>query len=232
MNNLFFGKGNAKLDKSIATFSLPSGFTCPSALDCLSKADRTSGKITDGAKTVFRCFSASQEGILPSVRKARWDNFEALKPFNADYSAMANFIEKNLPKENIVRVHVSGDFFSQTYFDAWLEVAKRNPSKVFYAYTKSLPFWIKRKNDIPSNFKLTASKGGRNDNLIEKHNLKFAEVVYSEAEALEKNLEIDKDDSHAFAQDNSFALLIHGVQPANSNASKAAQAIKITKNKP
>lgn len=226
MNKLTFGIGNAKLDKTIATFSLPSGFTCPGALNCLSKANKETGKIADGAQTVFRCFSASQEALFPNVREARWNNFEALKPFGADYSAMADFIGANLPKEKIVRIHVAGDFYSQAYFDAWLEVAKRNPAKVFYAYTKSLNFWIQRKAEIPANFKLNASKGGRNDELIATHGLKFAEVVYSEAEAVAKGLEIDHDDGHAFAQDNSFALLIHGTQPAGSEAGKALQLIK------
>ena len=32
----------------IYTISLPSGYTCPFAVDCLSKADRITGKITDG----------------------------------------------------------------------------------------------------------------------------------------------------------------------------------------
>lgn len=29
MTKLTFGKGNAKLDKAIITFSLPAGYTCP-----------------------------------------------------------------------------------------------------------------------------------------------------------------------------------------------------------
>ena len=30
------------------TFSLPSGYSCPGASECLSKADKDTGKITDG----------------------------------------------------------------------------------------------------------------------------------------------------------------------------------------
>ena len=54
-------------------------------------------------------------------------------------------------------------------------------------------------------------------------------VVFSEAEAKEKGLEIDHDDSHAAVPEwrhNSFALLVHGVQPKGS---KAAEALKILK---
>lgn len=142
-NTLTFAVGNAKLGKEIATFSLPSGYTCPSAHLCLSKADRVTGKISDGKETEFRCFSASQEAVFPAVRLSRWNNFEALKAFGADYSGIANLIEKSLPKQDIVRLHVAGDFYSQAYFDAWIEVAKNNPTKTFYTYTKSLSYWIK-----------------------------------------------------------------------------------------
>ena len=139
---------------------------------------------------------------------------------------MADLICESLPKENIVRVHVGGDFFSLAYFDAWLETARRNPTKLFYAYTKSLNFWVARLDAIPSNFKLNASRGGRNDELIDAHGLKSAEVVFSESEAEAKGLEIDHDDSHAFTQEKSFALLLHGQQASGSNASVALKELK------
>lgn len=220
---LSFGKGNAKLASGIATFSLPSGFTCPMALHCLSRSNQETGKITDGAETTFRCFSASQEAVFPNVRRARWSNFKALSAFGKDYSAMADFIHASLPTQNIVRIHVAGDFFSQSYFDAWLEVAKRNPNKIFYAYTKSLTFWVARLLEIPENFKLNASLGGKEDHLILKYALKSAVVIFTEAEAGDK--QIDHDDTLAFKQDKPFALLLHGVQPKGSKASTALRAL-------
>ena len=50
--------------KKVYSFDLLSGFSCPFAKDCLSKATEDSeGKrtIKDGPHTKFRCFSASQE---------------------------------------------------------------------------------------------------------------------------------------------------------------------------
>ena len=64
---------------SIYSFSLPSGHTCPFANDCLSKADRVTGKITDGKNTKYRCFSASDEARSPQARKQRWHNFDILR---------------------------------------------------------------------------------------------------------------------------------------------------------
>jgi hypothetical protein len=223
---LKFGKGNAKLDKRIYTFSISSGHTCPFASNCLSKADRETGKITDGKDTIFRCFSASQESTFTNTRKSRFYNFDLLRKCKT-VEEMTNLIVSSIPKKaTIVRIHVAGDFFNQKYFDAWLQVAKIKSDVIFYAYTKSLPYWILRINDIPSNMKLNASKGGKMDYLIDEYNLKYAEVIFEEEEAIVKGLKIDEDDTSAFAYDKSFALLIHGTQPKGSDASKAVQKLK------
>ncbi len=216
---LSFQKGNAKLDKKVFTFSIPSGYTCPFALDCLSKANPVTGKITDGKQTKFRCFSASQEALFTNVRRSRWKNFDILRVM--DSVGMSILIKDSLPKAaNIVRIHVGGDFFSQAYFDAWAEVARKNPKVIFYAYTKSLDYWVRRLGSLPPNFVLTASYGGRHDELISQYKLRYAQVVYSEEQAAGLGLEIDHDDRKAMVNGPSFALLIHGTQPAGSNASK------------
>lgn len=221
---LKFGRGNAKLGKEIFTFSLPSGFTCPNALECLSKANRTTGKIQDGKHTQFRCFSASQEAIFPNVRQQRWDNFESLKGLTSDQ--MTSLIFLSIPaKATKIRIHVGGDFFSQAYFDAWVNVANRMSKIIFYAYTKSLPYWTARLGSIPSNLILTASRGGRKDSLIDQYGLREARVVFSVEEAESLGLEIDHNDSHAYNNGPSFALLIHGTQPKGSKAGKAKQAL-------
>jgi hypothetical protein len=79
---------------------------------------------------------------------------------------------------------------------------------------------------LPENLILTASRGGKYDELIDLHGWKEAVVVYSEEEATEKGLDIDHDDEHAAFGKDDFALLIHGVQPKGSMASQALQAIK------
>ena len=73
---------------------------------------------------------------------------------------------------------------------------------------------------------LTASRGGKYDDMIDLHGWKEALVVYSEQEAIDKGLEIDHDDTHAaFGKDN-FALLIHGTQPKGSAASAALSKLR------
>ena len=222
---LKFNKGNAKLGNNIFTFSLPAGYACPGAKDCLSRAGRHGSGIQDGLDTKFRCFAASDEVQYKNVRKQRWYNFDLLKGKTTEQ--MTQLIEASLPKNaSLIRVHVSGDFFNESYFDAWMEVARKNPLRTFYAYTKSLHLWVSKLGEIPKNFALNASRGGIHDWLIDAHNLKSAEVVFSHEEAKTKGLEIDHDDSHAYKSGKSFGLLIHGVQPAGSYASKALSALR------
>ena len=85
-------------------------------------------------------------------------------------------------------------------------------------------------NDIPSNFVFNASLGGKWDSRVYQAGLKYARVVYSVEEAKAANLELDHDDSLARVRGPSFALLLHGTQPAGSVASAALQLLK-TKHK-
>ena len=220
-------------NRKIYSLDLLSGWSCPHAKDCLSKAvvqDNGKRKIKDGKDTQFRCFSASQEVQYTNVYNSRKHNFDLLR--NLHFEDMVELINSSLPKNaGIVRIHVAGDFFSQQYLDAWYIVALRNPKILFYAYTKSLRFWVGGVTEMPilHNFVLTASYGGRDDHMIDQFNLRSAKVVFSEAEAKELGLAIDHDDSHAAKpslRDNSFALLIHGTQPAGSEASTALKKLK------
>ena len=230
---LKFGNPNAKLKEMVkrlgvrlATFILPAGYTCPGAKDCLAFADRQTGKVTDGEHTEFRCFMASAEARSPSLRDAVWHNLELIrKALKDSVKACADLIQNSLPEKfDVLRVHVGGDYFSEKYLQAWIEVAKRNPDKVFYSYSKSLHFF--KQFALPENLVLTASRGGKHDELIDLHGWKEALVVYSEQEAKERDLEIDHDDTHAAFGKENFALLIHGTQPKGSAASVALSAIK------
>lgn len=225
---LYFGLGNAKLSVAISTFSLPAGWTCPGANECLCKSDRNTGKLTDGPETRFRCFSATGEARATTVRDARWRNLELLKEART-VQGMADLINSSLPPFiNYVRLHPAGDFFNETYFKAWLNVAIANPAITFYTYTKSLAFLVKYRAKLPANFKVIASKGGKFDALIVKHNLVSAEVVFSTEEARRKGLQVDHDDSLAIKGDKSFALLLHATQPVGSLAAEAWKVIMRT----
>ena len=225
------GRAKAK----VYSFDLLSGVFCPMAMLCRSRAevDEQTGKrsIKDGPHTQFRCFSASQEVLFTNVYNSRKRNGDAVLACKDSFE-IADKLCAALPKDAaVIRIHVAGDMFNPVYFRAWMLVACRRPDVLFYAYTKSLSYWVDNMENIPHNLVLTASRGGSQDELIEKHNLREAVVVYSKEAAAEKGLEIDSDDSHAAdpaRRNQSFALLIHGVQPKGS---EAAEALKILKRK-
>ena len=221
--------------RKIYSLDLLSGYSCPSAKACLSKAVvQLDGrrKIKDGAFNEFRCFSASQEVQYTNVYNLRKHNFDILR--DLPINDMTERLVDDLPKNaGIIRIHVAGDFFNADYMQAWYNVAVMNPTVLFYAYTKSIRYWY-RLNEFPelNNFVLTASYGGRDDDLISELGLRSTTVVYSEAEAEKLGLEIDHDDSHAARpsmRNQDFALLVHGTQPKGSEAATALKLLKKNK---
>jgi hypothetical protein len=217
---------------TVYSFDLPAGYTCPGAKHCKSQAVPTTEgwKIRDGKYCQFRCYSASQEVVLPNVRNMRASNLKTIYEARTT-EEITGVILHNIPPDcTILRIHASGDFFSQAYFDAWLAIAKARPDILFYAYTKTIKFWIARKKEVSrlSNFRLVASLGGKHDRLAERHRFRTCEVVLSYEEADEKRLPIDHDDSIAcgIRRERKFATLIHGTQPEGSVEGRAVYKLR------
>ncbi len=229
-----FSKPNAKLillqrklERRVFSADIISGHSCPFAKECLAKVTKQldgSLKLTDGPDTKHRCFSASQEVLYTNAYNRRWENFQSLLSAKT-VKGMIAMLEDSMPRlTEVVRIHVAGDFFNRKYFQAWVMVALNNPNILFYAYTKSLPYYYK--SELPVNLVMTASYGGTHDHLIPEYNLRHSVVVKTEEEAERLGLEIDHDDSHAASYGPSFALLIHGIQPAGSDEGRAVRLLK------
>ena len=227
---LKFGHGNAKLPNTTMTFALPAGFTCPGALHCLSKADPITGKIKDGPQTLFRCSAASEE-TRPTVRRSRHHNWSLLRGLNT--GAMAGLIDLSLRAQRRsyterVRWFTSGDCFSVPLRDALIETARRHPDLLFYLYSKNLPIWLDngRLLPLPDNLIMTASWGGRYDFLLEEGLFpRTARVVNTEDEAYTLGLPLDFTDACAYQPTPThFAHLVHGTQPAGSEAGNAIRS--------
>ena len=219
-NLLKISTGNNKLSTR-NILDLPSGLSCPGALQCKAWVDRIEGKnkIVDGDEMLFRCYAASQEVRHNTVYEARRYNFNLIKKALREGNAV-ELIDKSLDQNlRLTRFHSSGDFFSLDYLRACIRVAELNPKNDFYFYSKSLNFFLDI--GLPENMFLTASYGGKFDELIHKGYFnRVAYVVNTEEEAKLKGLEIDHDDSHCF-KDKDFALLVHGTQAKGSEAGKA-----------
>lgn len=219
--------------KKVYSIDLLSGFSCPHAKQCLSRAIQLPNgrrKIKDGKHTEFRCFSASQEARLKDVYKKRAANLKALRDAKTE-TGIFEILSANLPLDaGVIRMHVSGDFFSLEYFRAFLRLARENPTVLFYAYTKCLDMWVNNREELEAldNVVMTASRGGDLDHMIDQHALREALVVLS-ADEDEHVGELDHTDIHAAdpaRRNESFRLLIHGSQPAGTDAARALQILK------
>jgi hypothetical protein len=244
---LKFSKANAKTKKlksmlekgkKVYSLDLPAGWSCPGANICKSFAVVSPdgrARIKDGKDCQFRCYAASDEAQYRPVRAIRNHNFGELKKAKG-WRQVRQLIIDSIPSDaGIVRYHVSGDFFKPAYLRGAIEAAKAMPDVLFYGYTKSLnllskvPMLNPEMGVVIDNFLLTASVGGRYDNLIDTIGIRTATVVFSESEANRLGLPIDHDDTHAATPGGNFTILLHGTQPKGSKAAKAWQHIKTTK---
>ena len=224
---IHWSKSNRKLNalarhlglhyNQVVGFDLPAGWTCPCADVCLSKADRETGKITDGKNCQYRCYASSIEAFSPNARKNHWDNFDAVRGSELTSEAIAEIISNTITdKIKVIRIHASGDFFSRKYFDAWVIIAKNHPEIQVFGYTKVLQYV---NADKPDNFNLIYSFGGKMDKKVINEPVCYVVTDKEQAKKLGVPIacaENDWDDFHAIIKGVSFALKIHGTQPAKS----------------
>ncbi len=117
--------------RKIYSLDLLSGYSCPFAKACLSKAvvgDNGKRKIQDGKDNEFRCFSASQEVQYNGVYNLRKHNFDSLR--GEHLNDMIALLNRSMPKNlGICRIHVAGDFFNSDYMFAWINMAMMHSRK-------------------------------------------------------------------------------------------------------
>lgn len=145
-----FSLGNKKIPRSTAIFNIPRLLTCPWATPmcrkvCYAKkAER---------RFFFRCLPQRTRNLHLTQRK--------------DF---VEIISQELQKlnKNRVRVHESGDFYSQEYLDKWFEIMNRFPYITFIAYSKAMLDFSKK----PNNFILLFSM----DNSTPTHRKEWYEI--------------------------------------------------------
>jgi hypothetical protein len=146
----------------IANKSLEGKSTCPFAKGCLG-AD-------------YKCYAQKGAYSWPKVKEA-YNNRYHLTLKDSFVNIMNEAIQKK--KVDILRLHDSGDFYSIKYLNKWVDIANDNKDVIFYAYTKSIPFF-KKNLDIPNNLKIIFSEGSKKDNLInttkDRHSRIFKDI--------------------------------------------------------
>lgn len=196
--NLKWSFGNTKLAKlDTVSFNIPAfrsadGFhVCPKAGACATL-----------------CYARQGRYILPNVAQAREFNLALTRGSLAQFTRMA-VADLKLIKNATVRVHDSGDFFSQGYMNAWFRIASTFPDKKFYAYTKSLHL---DRSKCPPNFQIIQSVGGLMDDAInanESHSRIFSSHYYrKKAGYVNGNV----NDQPAIDGETRIGLVYHGVK--------------------
>jgi hypothetical protein len=77
-----------------------------------------------------------------------------------------------------VRIHDSGDFFSEYYYRQWINLAWEYQDILFYAYTKEVRLTEHLKTTVkwPDNLLTIYSMGGKQDHLVDKDTMRHADV--------------------------------------------------------
>ena len=164
--------GNTKLKKEgIVSFGIPAfvsadGFkTCPSAGICAEYCYARQGRYT------FAQIQAPRERNLWKLRaihekvmgeESSWGWIDFMADIVMDVEQFPKRIRR-------VRIHDSGDFFTEQYYHAWLDIARMCAHITFYAYSKMISmintYELKTRLAL-DNFHVVQSYGGKEDQLI------------------------------------------------------------------
>ena len=124
------------------------------------------------------CYARNGTYLFSNVKNRHIQNLELVIYNLKDWQAqmLAEVQNKKMTGKHI-RIHDAGDFFSDEYLLAWLEIAILTPKVTFYCYTKEVSRF-KRLVELncPNNFKYLYSMGGKEDHLINKEKDRHADV--------------------------------------------------------
>lgn len=131
---MYLSNGNPKVGK-IPTFNIPSKLTC---IGCT-------------AECLKHCYAKKAEQRWTQVMPSRMANWAATE---SDWFVTEMVAEISRRKSEYIRIHESGDFYSQAYLNKWIQIATAIPTKKFLAFTKSYQLDF---SQVPKNLKLIYS---------------------------------------------------------------------------
>jgi len=111
------------------------------------------------------CYARQGTYLFPVVRARHQRNLMmALDDLAGWERAMVSELHTSRFHGTWVRIHDSGDFFTDDYLAAWLRVMRACPATRFYAYTKEVDRFRRLvEPDPPTNFRWVYSYGGTQD---------------------------------------------------------------------
>ncbi len=172
-----------------------------------------SGKLTCPFADACIKFCYAQKGayIWSNVAKVFEERYELTKQSNFIEIMIAEIVKKRV---DFLRVHDSGDFYSNEYFLKWMQIAEQLPDVKFYAYTNSISIVKNNSKSIPNNFDFIFSDSGKQTNLIDKNKDRHTKIFKTETE-LQKAGYIDASKIDLFASkyinpnNNKVGLVYH-----------------------
>lgn len=116
-----FRPGNEKLSSEILVFGIPAVSSCPGRTE-----------LCGGKKAL--CYATRNHYRQRNVIVPRLENFVL-----ANRPDFADLVQESLArhKQTEVRIHDSGDFFSEEYTEAWLRAIKKATGHRFFLLTRS-----------------------------------------------------------------------------------------------
>lgn len=136
-----FSMDNRKI-RGAAIWNLPTGLSCKSGLQCSSY-----------------CYAKKAERMYPNCLPSRIRNMNmSASPFFVGWAILEL---KSMKGVYIVRLHASGDFYSEEYIRKWYDIMNSVTENRFYAYTKRDDLFTEDiLEDKPDNFTLIWSEDG------------------------------------------------------------------------
>jgi hypothetical protein len=124
------------------------------------------------------CYALNGTYRFPSVKARHEANLAyVLDDLDGWREQMTREVSGSRHRNGWVRVHDAGDFFSNDYLVAWLDVARATPDTTFYAYTKEVDrFRRLAEPDAPDNFLWVYSYGGIQDAQLDQARDRVADV--------------------------------------------------------
>jgi hypothetical protein len=205
---------NSKIKKSkkrtfnfgIPAFKSANGmFTCPNAGACAKGCYALAGayRFSNVAQAFERRLAVTQSNEFIDLMLKEIDDCKAER----------------------IRIHDSGDFYSEEYLDKWVKIMVARPNVEFYAYTKMVSMFKKRLNSLPKNFKLVFSFGGTEDKLIDVNKDRHSLVFENESDLKRAGYaDASNQDDIALGKNPRIGLVYHGTKNIeNTNWSKVLE---------
>ena len=111
-------RGNHKLSSNTLIFNLPA-------------IPEVCGRICPG------CYAIKAQRVYPAVLPSRMQKLAASRLDTFSTAILKELANAKKPFK-YVRIHESGEFYSQDYINSWTDIASSFPQYTFYAYTKRL----------------------------------------------------------------------------------------------